>query len=86
MFAALAIIVSLLVTSTSHEAIKNSAYIYFGIACFVLVLCLVSVFFLRVVSEVQWHNDTEGMILSLCYLCSKIYSKPETKCPHLALS
>ena len=71
-FAALAIILSLLVTSTSHEAIKNSAYIYFGIACIVLVLCLVSVFFLKVVSEVLWDNDTERMILSLCYLCSHI--------------
>ena len=56
-FAALASILSLLVTSTIHEGqptpqtTKDSAYIYFGIACFVLVLCLASVFLLsRMVS------------------------------------
>ena len=56
-FAALASILSLLVTSTIHEGqptpqtTKDSAYIYFGIACFVLILCLASVFLLsRMVS------------------------------------
>lgn len=56
-FATMASILSQVISNSaqggqSSQTTKDSAYGYFGIACFVLVLCLLSVFLLnRMVSD-----------------------------------
>jgi equilibrative nucleoside transporter 1/2/3 len=68
-FAALASILSLLISSSVHEGqstsqtTKDSAYSYFGIACFVLVLCLISVFLLRKMPFVQHYLEQTSVRL-----------------------
>ena len=78
-FAAVASILFSVISSSvsggvSHKSIKDSAYAYFSVACLVIILCLISVYFLnRMVSTTSSMRDNCLYdTTSPSHLCSSI--------------